>query len=145
MVQLSVQRAQLYRQLEPVTCTPEPCGDCKQAAPTGSKCNGGNGLAYVTWDGKMHPCGMMMVNEGVSLLETSFADAWEQTKAAADQIVHGLECQGCPYDKLCPKCPTMRLMDIKSGRCNPEVCEYTRRLVAEGVLKLGQPEETEED
>ena len=145
IVQLSVRREQLSRELKPVSCTPDPCGDCKQAAKTGSHCNAGNGLAYIMWDGRMQPCGMMMVNDGVSLLEMSFAEAWEQTKAAADQVVHGIECDGCPYDALCPKCPQMRLMDLKSGHCNPNVCEITRKLVAVGVKKFKQPEETADE
>ena len=98
----------------------------------------------MTWDGRMHPCGMMMVNEGVLLTEKSFAEAWEMTKAAADQVVQGIECEGCPYDKLCPKCPQMRLLDLKGGHCNPDVCMMTRKLVAAGVEKLDKPEEMDE-
>ena len=92
----------------------------------------------------MHPCGMMMIDNGGSLREMSFAEAWEKTKAAADQLVHGIECEGCPYDALCPKCPQMRLMDLKSGHCNPAVCEITRKLVAAGAKRFKHPQEMDE-
>ena len=42
IIQLSVQSRQLFQRLEPVDITPEPCGDCKQAAKTGSFCNAGS-------------------------------------------------------------------------------------------------------
>ena len=144
IVRLSVEREQLSRKVEPLSCTPEPCGDCKKAAKTGSFCNAANGLAYMTWDGKMHPCGMMMLDAGAPLLEMSFAEAWEQTKKVSSQIVHGVECEGCPYDELCPKCPQMRLLDLKSGHCNPNVCEITRKLVAAGAKRFKQAENTAE-
>ena len=89
----------------------------------------------------MYPCANIMVGDGASLLEMSFADAWVKTKAAADSVVRGMECVDCAYDKECPKCPTLRLKDLESGHCNPEVCEMTRRLVAAGVKKLKQSEE----
>lgn len=144
IVQLCVQRAQLFRKVELVANTPEPWGDCKQAPKKGSRCNAGNGTAHVLWDGTMQPCSMMMIDQGVSLREMSFADAWEKTKAAADQVVYGIECEGCPYDALCPKCPQMRLLDLKSGHCNPAVCEITRKLVAAGVKSFNHAEQMDE-
>jgi len=76
-----------------------------------------------------------------SVLEMSYAEAWVKTKEAAGEILLGRECVGCPYDNLCPKCPAMRLTDLKNGHCNPAVCELTRKLVAAGVKKLDAPVE----
>lgn len=140
IINLSVQRTQLLASLTPTDVTPEPCGKCKEA-PCGLTCNAGNGLVYVTWEGKVYPCASAMIGEGYSLLEMSFAEAWEKNKAVADAAVLGMECVDCPYDAVCPKCPGMRLKDFESGHCNPEVCEMTRRLVAAGVKKLKQSEE----
>ena len=139
IVDLGIRRLSLFKELCPVEVTPEPGGNCKEA-PCGLVCNAGNGLAHVTWEGKMFPCANIMVGDGASLLEMSFAEAWEKTKAVADSVVRGMECVGCAYDKECPKCPTLRLKDLESGHCNPEVCEMTRRLVAAGVKKLQESE-----
>ncbi len=143
MVDLSVKRMELFEELCPIAETPEPCGTCTEA-PRGLTCNAGNGLAYVIWDGTMYPCANAMVGGGASLLEMSYAEAWEKTKAAADEVVQGVECVGCAYEKVCPKCPASRLKDLSSGHCNPAVCEMTRRLVAAGVKKLDQPAENHE-
>lgn len=118
----------------PVESTPEPQGNSK-VSPKGLTCNAGAGAAVVSWDGRMYPCAMLPIGN-VSLLEMSYADAWEKTKEAAGEILLGRECVGCPYDNLCPKCPAMRLTGLYTGHCNPKVCEVTRKLVAAGVKKL---------
>lgn len=141
IVELSVERGKLFGALTPMEHTPEPVGPMTKPAHQGLTCGGGNGTAHITWEGKMYPCPNVMIG-GASLLEMSFADAWEHTKAAADKVVYGIECVDCPYDKVCPKCPTYRLLDLESGHCNPAVCEITRKLVAAGVKKLDIPENT---
>lgn len=135
IISLSVQRASLYQTLEPVEHTPEPMGCMAEAPQKGLTCKAGNCFAIVTWDGKMYPCFNAMLG-GFSLLEMSYAEAWEKTKQAASEVVYGAECVGCPYDKTCPKCPSHRLKDLYSGHCNPAICDLTRKLVAAGVKKL---------
>lgn len=137
-VELATERARLFGTLTSGINPPAPCGTCTEV-PKGLTCNAGNGAAMVSWDGRMCLCTAMPVSK-VSLLETSYAEAWEKTKEAADEVLLGVECVGCPYDKLCPKCPSMRLTGLYTGHCKPEVCELTRRLVAAGVKKLEQVE-----
>lgn len=132
---LSKQYAELNGPLSPGENVPEPCGNMKKSPTKGLACNAGNCLATVTWDGKMYPCLNAMVG-GFSLLDMSYAEAWEKTVQAASKIVYGAECVGCPYDKTCPKCPSFRLKDLYSGHCNTLICERTRNLVAAGVKKL---------
>lgn len=137
-VDLLIRRSKLSGDVIPVENTPEPCGCMCEEPATGMTCNAGNCLVTVTYDGKMYPCGNALIGEGYSLLEMSYAEAWEKTKAEADRVKHGIECVGCPYDKVCAKCPTFRLKDMYSGHCNPDMCELTRKLVAAGVKKLDQ-------
>lgn len=133
---LSKRQAELYGSLVPVENTPEPCGSMCIPPVRGLTCSGGTCTAVVTWEGKMYPCLNAMVGEGPSLLEMSYKEAWEKTVKAASEVVYGVECVGCPYDKTCPKCPGFRLKDLHSGHCNPEICQLTRKLVAAGVKKL---------
>lgn len=135
-VDLMVRRAKLFRTVTPVDSTPEPWGCMCEEPGIGLTCNAGNCLAMITYDGKMYPCSNALIGEGCSLLELSYAEAWEKTKEAVDLVKHGVECVGCPYDKTCPKCLTFRLKDLHSGHCNPDMCELTRKLVAAGVKKL---------
>lgn len=132
---LRKQRAELDHTLVPVENTPEPFGPMNEILPNGLTCNAGNCLATVTWDGKMYPCLNAMVG-GYSLLEMSYAEAWAKTKEAASQVVQGIECAGCAYEKTCPKCPFLRLKGLHSGHCNTDVCEMTRKLVAAGIKML---------
>lgn len=141
---LMKQREELSTVLVPLENTPEPFGCMNEPAARGMTCNAGNCLALVTYDGKMYPCANAFIGDGPSLLEMSYAEAWEKTKAVVDEVVQGLECSGCAYEKVCPKCPTFRLKDMYSGHCNPSVCEMTRRLVAAGIKKMDQPDEDEE-
>lgn len=139
--QLSISRAELYRELTPVLCTPAPCGPMTQPPHKGLTCSGGTCDASVMWDGIMYPCPNAMVGGGADLRKMSYAEAWKHTVAAAAEVLQGAECVGCPYDNVCPKCPSLRLTDLKNGHCNPAVCELTHKLVAAGVKKLDTPVE----
>lgn len=137
---LATERALLFGPLTPQENPPAPCGACTET-PKGLTCNAGNGSVMVSWDGRMCLCTAIPVSKA-SLLDMSFAEAWERTKTAGDEILLGAERVDCPYDKLCPKCPAMRLTGLYTGHCNPAVCEMTRKLVAAGVKKLEQPEKS---
>lgn len=135
-IELMRQRAEFLGRLKPVEHAPEVCGPMTDPPEVGLKCNAGNCLATITWDGKMYPCVNAMVGEGASLLEMSYVEAWEKTKAAADSVVQAVECAGCAYEKACPRCPSYRLKDLSCGHCRPEVCQMYRRLVLAGVKPL---------
>jgi MoaA/NifB/PqqE/SkfB family radical SAM enzyme len=134
-IALSIEKARLRKELVPVKNTPEPFGPMTEKPARGLTCNAGNCLAAVSWDGKMHPCLNVMVG-GADVLELGYAEAWRQTVEAAAQVEHAIECVGCAYNKVCPKCPTNRYEDFHSGHCNTAVCEITRKLVEAGVKKL---------
>lgn len=131
------------RNLTPMDCTPEPCGNCS-VAPKGLTCNAGAGAAVVSWDGRMYPCAMLATGN-ISLLEMSYAEAWEKTKQSVSEMLLGMECVDCPYDRVCSKCPAIRLTGLYTGHCDSKVCEVTRRLVAAGVKKLDAPINSECD
>lgn len=135
IVSLSIEQAELKRKLEPVLDTPEPCGDMCDAPVKGMPCNAGNSSCVVSSDGKMYLCSAVMEG-GADVIELGFEESWRRTVQTASEIVQGVECVGCPYDTVCPVCPATRLKDLRSGRCNPQTCQLTRRLVAAGVKKL---------
>jgi len=141
IIYLSKQRAKMCKKLVPNEETPEPQGKKIVFPAEGLTCNAGNCLAAVTWEGKMHPCLNAMVG-GADVLELGYAEAWRQTVEAASKVKYGIECVGCAYEKVCPKCPVHRLTGMNTGHCNPEICELTRKLVAAGVKKLDNPEES---
>lgn len=135
IVYLSKEQALLSGTLEPMITAQPPCGGAGALPPKGVICSAGMCAVSVSWDGSMHPCTMLHIGEA-SVLEMPFADAWKKTKEVAQEILLGAECVGCPYDKLCPKCPALRLTGLYTGHCDPKVCEVTKRLVAAGVKRL---------
>jgi len=134
-VNLSVEQALLSGPITPIEEELPPCMGNSATAPKGTKCTAGKAIAVISFDGTMHPCSMLPIGKG-SVLEMSYAEAWKKTKEAVQEILLGMECVGCAYDKTCPKCPAMRLTGLYTGHCDPKICELTRRLVAAGVKKL---------
>ncbi|MBR6825175.1 MAG: radical SAM protein [Oscillospiraceae bacterium] len=137
-IDLLKKRAELYGMKLTPAEAPEACGPMTEEPGKGLTCNAGNCLYTIIWDGRMFPCANAIIGEGASVLEMSVAEAWEKTKETVDAVVYGAECVGCPYDKICSKCPSIRLKDLHSGHCNPQMCEMTRKLVASGIKKLKQ-------
>lgn len=135
IVALWKERTLLTGALHAPACALPACGGTCTQAPKGLICSAGKAAAVVSWDGRMCPCTAIPVSKA-SVLEMSYADAWEKTKEVAGEILLGMECVGCPYDSLCPKCPAMRLTGLYTGHCDPKVCEVTTKLVEAGVKKL---------
>ena len=135
IVALAIERAVLLDKLNSPTCVLPPSGGSCTEAPKGLLCNAGRTAAMVSWDGRMCLCTAISLSKA-SILEMSYAEAWEKTKEAAREVLLGAECVGCPYDSLCPQCPALRLTGFDTGHCDPMVCEMTRSLVAAGVKKL---------
>lgn len=140
IVELSVKGVSLSGSLTPPESVLPSCGGSCPEAPRGLICNAGKTSVVVSWDGRMQLCTAIPVSKA-SVLEMPYAEAWEKTKEAAEEILLGMECVGCPYDNLCPKCPAMRLSGFYTGHCNPAVCDLTRCLVAAGVKRLDINEE----
>ena len=135
IVKLSVEQAQLLGSVTPFAGELPPCVGTATTAPKGTKCTAGRAIAVVSFDGTMHPCSMLPIGNA-SVLEMSYSEAWEKTKETVQEVLLGMECVGCAYDKTCTKCPAIRLTGLYTGHCNPDICELTKKLVAAGVKKL---------
>lgn len=77
-------------QLEPEECTI-------------SSCMAGRGAFWVTWDGKLYPCGMLPIF-AQDVCQAGFTQAWKDTCALAQTMRVPSECTVCKYQKLCPTC-----------------------------------------
>lgn len=143
--ELSLQRQKMVSAVSTFCNLPKIGGSYCGEPVKGTKCTAGNCLAFISWEGKMYPCTNLIGLGGISLLDMPYDEAWKRTVELASQIVQPTECEGCAYDKACPKCIVHRTADLYSGHCNPDVCELTKRLVAAGVKKLDTPQEADED
>ncbi len=70
---------------------------------TGEKinCRAGATVFWVTWDGKMTPCGMM-VEPSVEI--NDFKTAWDYIRAEREKIILPTECKNCSLRKICDTC-----------------------------------------
>ncbi len=67
----------------------------------GISCRAGLSSFWVTYDGRMTPCGMM-TEPSVEI--ESFSDAWEKINQARENIRLPKECKNCEYRKHCDIC-----------------------------------------
>lgn len=75
-----------------------------------SWCRAGRSSFWITWDGKLLPCGMMP--EPYERLENSgFQTAWEKIVVQVDEIRLPVKCAKCSKKKSCGTCVAMVLAE----------------------------------
>lgn len=68
-------------------------------------CAAGKTSGWVTWDGRLLPCGT--ANKPVSFpLEKGFASAWEDVKQQCSNVPLSHECIMCELKDFCESCPS---------------------------------------
>lgn len=115
-------------------------GGCKEVK-RGIRCSAGRVSFTISNDGYMMPC-FSMYHLRVPLEEVGFDAAWEQMLNIGANYLMPIECEGCAYKKACLPCVVARSGKAGNGHCDPAVCEMTRKLVAAGVKKLEEPQES---
>lgn len=92
------------------------------------KCRAGKSAFWITWDGRMLPCGMF-ADEGYSVKTQGFEMAWENVKAYTDAIRLPAECTGCALRKKCAVCAASCFAETGSSDIRPEyICNMTKKL-----------------
>ena len=106
---------------------------CPMEEGEGVRCRAGSTSFWMTWDGKMLPCGMMLTPE-VYPLEIGFDAAWEQIRAETAKIRTPAKCVSCGYKEICGACAAVYYTETGAFDRVPEyVC---RR--AEAIVKATQ-------
>lgn len=111
---------------------------CPVEEGEGVRCRAGSTSFWVTWDGKMMPCGMM-TKPAAYPLQQGFGAAWEQLRSDTGKIRTPSQCGSCAYREVCSVCAAVCLTETGSFDGVPEyVCEKTKeqvRLFAEAREK----------
>ncbi|MGN1419471.1 MAG: radical SAM protein [Acutalibacteraceae bacterium] len=109
------------------------------------RCRAGRCSYWITWDGKMRPCGMMTEPETFPF-EDGFESAWNQLKEKVRNIRLSPECSVCERRVSCPVCAAMCYAETGSFNKKPEyVCSmfhHTCALTEEQLLKIGTFEDS---
>ncbi len=80
-------------------------------------CRAGRSTFWVTWEGKMTPCGMM--TEPAFEIE-SFKDAWGQITKSRESIYLPPKCKNCELRKYCDTCAAVSFAETGSFSGLPE-------------------------
>lgn len=89
--------------------------ECIEVSEERIRCRAGSSTFWVTWDGKMRPCGMMTY-PSVDITQESFETAWQQLRKAREEIHLPQKCASCKVANACIQC---------SAVCYAETGEFT--------------------
>lgn len=92
------------------------------------RCRAGRSSFWLTWDGKMRPCGMLPKPEA-DPLELGFEEAWRVLSDEVKKIRLPAECAVCERRRACPVCAAMCFCETGEFSKRPEyVCEFFENL-----------------
>lgn len=95
----------------------------------GVRCRAGTSSFWMTWDGRMLPCGMMTTPVAYPL-EVGFDKAWDQIRSATVQIQTPAKCVSCDYKELCGACAAVYFTETGRFDGVPEyVCQRAQEIV----------------
>lgn len=103
--------------------------ECDGTPSEGISCRAGRSSFWITWDGRMLPCGMMI--EPVAYpLEVGFDNAWGQILEKAKEIRLPAECKSCSVRHACHVCAAAAYSETGSFDKKPQyICDMVHGLV----------------
>ena len=102
---------------------------CPVEEGEGVRCRAGSTAFWMTWDGRMLPCGMMTTPVAYPL-ETGFDAAWEQIRTATAAIKTPGKCVNCSYKDICGACAAVYYTETGAFDGVPEyVCRRAEEIV----------------
>ncbi len=113
---------------------PDPQTEAK-ASERGVTCGAGRSAFSIGWDGKMRPCNTFPC-EPADVLTLGFAESWKRVNQIALNFQRPAECEACRYSPICKICVSEHAAGAPVGHASRSCCEYGKRMVAEGFLKL---------
>lgn len=105
--------------------------ECPVETEAGVRCRAGSTSFWMTWDGRMLPCGMLP-HAGVKPLEIGFDQAWQEVRDWTKQIRMPEKCQNCDHKEMCVVCAAVTVTETGAFHEVPEyVCRQTHALVTQ--------------
>lgn len=99
--------------------------DCTDGQGEHMRCRAGKTAFWVTWDGRMLPCGMFPI-DGWSVKEKGFKEAWRLVREYCANLMLPAKCKNCSLKDRCPSCAAACLAESGDTSVLPEyICEMT--------------------
>ena len=100
--------------------------DCGVVEGDHMRCRAGITSFWMTWEGKMLPCGMIP-DKGKNPWEIGFDKAWENAKNIVSEITLPVKCAGCGKKDECKACAAMVYTETGTYDKVPQYrCEMTK-------------------
>ncbi len=108
---------------------PEPLeaeGNCEG---DGIRCRAGKCSFWITWQGKMMPCGMFPEKNAPNVFEMPFLNAWQAAKESIYNIHLPARCSACNVKDTCRACAAMVITESGNFENPPQyrcdmICAY---------------------
>ena len=114
---------------------PDPDKECQELPTERIRCRAGESTFWVTWDGQIRPCGMM-VEPSVKLEKDMFSECWQRILAARQGIMVPPKCTKCEVRHMCDQCAAICYAETGSFLNVPEyMCKKTK-----AYLKMAEQE-----
>lgn len=102
---------------------------CPVEADSGVACRAGSSAFWMTWDGRMLPCGMMIEPVTYPLVE-GFNEAWDRLREMTSKIKTPSKCTACSYKEVCGVCAAVCYCETgKFDGVSDYVCEKTKKTI----------------
>ena len=132
-------RVERIRKMQSAGIT-ENCVDVEQE---GVRCRAGRSSFWLTWDGKMTPCGTMDLEPAYPLRD-GFAVAWNQVRERTEAIRMPKECAGCQLKANCGVCAAVCKSETGAFDQRPDyMCEMTKATASEILARADERKEGE--
>lgn len=94
-----------------------------------SSCMAGRGAFWISWDGKMYPCGMLS-DYAQDVRISGFEAAWRNTCESVKAMLLPVECSVCKYAPLCPICAAVsQSTNNATNVVVPAMCARTKAYI----------------
>lgn len=113
------------------------CEICEGTPGKGMLCRAGSTSFWLTWDGKMMPCGQMP-EPAFDVLTMGFDAAWQATRDSAAAIRLPQACSDCGLNFLCHACAAMCICETGQFDQKPEYLCKLNQSYLETTLELWQ-------
>ena len=122
-------RLRLSPELFDQRCKAAVSTECAVEFEDGVGCRAGVTSFWVTWDGRMLPCGMMN-RPSVDVLSRGFISSWQQIREEANSIRMPKSCLTCVNRPMCSVCAAVCLSETGEFDVVPEyVCKRTEEML----------------
>lgn len=103
--------------LPPLSADPDE--NCDGVGDT-VRCRAGKCSFWVTWEGKLMPCGMLPSTIDGNVFDDGFLPCWEKAKEMTDCIRLPVQCAACKIKQNCKACAAMVFTETGSFDKVPE-------------------------